>query len=92
MKKWKLDPVHVLPETLRRTLYATVESLWDYQGQTTLFMLFQYRKGVLITKRINMHLTLKMPRKPASENDLCLLNILANFSNLFLHTGKWCGP
>ena len=40
-------------------------------------------------------LTLKMPRKPASENVfyLChLLNILANFSNLFLDTGKQCGP
>ena len=40
-------------------------------------------------------LTLKMPRKPASENVVCLcclLNILANFSNLFLHTGKHCGP
>ena len=40
-------------------------------------------------------LTLKMPRKPASENVVCLcplLNILANFSNLFLHTGKQCGP
>ena len=40
-------------------------------------------------------LTLKMPRKSASENViyLCrLLNILANFSNLFLHTGKQCGP
>ena len=37
--------------------------------------------------------TLKMPRKPASENVcLCrLLNILVNFSNLFLHTGKQCG-
>ena len=38
-------------------------------------------------------LTLKMPRKPASENVVCLcrlLNILANFSNLFLHTGKQC--
>ena len=36
-----------------------------------------------------------MPRKPASENVLCLcrlLNILANFSNKFLHTGKQCGP
>ena len=36
-------------------------------------------------------LTLKMPRKPASKNIVCLcrlLNILANFSNLFLHTGK----
>ena len=34
-------------------------------------------------------LTLKTPRKTASENVcLCrLLNILANFSNLFLHTG-----
>ena len=33
-------------------------------------------------------LILKTPRKPASEN-VCschLLNILANFSNLFLHT------
>ena len=42
-------------------------------------------------------LTLKMPRKPASENAICLslchlLNILENFSNLFLHTGKQCGP
>ena len=40
-------------------------------------------------------LTLKMPRKPASENVVCLcclLNILANFSNLFLHTGKQYGP
>ena len=39
-------------------------------------------------------LTLKMLRKPASENVVCLcclLNILANFSNLFSHTGKQCG-
>ena len=37
----------------------------------------------------------KTPRKPASENVVCLcrlLNILANCSNLFLHTGKLCGP
>ena len=36
-------------------------------------------------------LILKTPRKPASENvvRLCrLLNILANFSNLFLHTNS----
>ena len=35
-------------------------------------------------------LTLKTPRKPAPENVVCLcclLNIRANFSNLFLHTG-----
>ena len=40
-------------------------------------------------------LTLQKPRKPASENVVCLcrlLNILANFSNLILHTGKQCGP
>ena len=41
------------------------------------------------------NLTLKAPRKTASENVVCLcrlLNILADFSNLFLHTGKQCGP
>ena len=40
-------------------------------------------------------LTLKAPRQTASENVVCLcrlLNILADFSNLFLHTGKQCGP
>ena len=40
-------------------------------------------------------LTLKAPRKTASQNAVCLcrlLNILADFSNLFLHTGKQCGP
>ena len=40
-------------------------------------------------------LTLKAPRKTASENVVCLcclLNILADFSNLFLYTGKQCGP
>ena len=33
--------------------------------------------------------------KPASEKVVCLcrlLNILANFPNLFLHTCKQCGP
>ena len=41
------------------------------------------------------NLTLKAPRKTASENVVCLcrlLNILANFANLFLHTGKQYGP
>ena len=49
-----------------------------------------------LAQRLAMvNLTLKMPRKPASEKVVCLyglLNILANFSNLFLHTGKQCGP
>ena len=47
-------------------------------------------KGTTITV-----LTLKTPRKPASKNVVCLLrllNILADLSNLFLHTGKQCGP
>ena len=38
---------------------------------------------------------LKAPRKTASENVVCLcrlMNILADFSNLVLHTGKQCGP
>ena len=40
-------------------------------------------------------LTFKMPRKPVSKNVVCLyhlLNILANVLNLYLHTGKQCGP
>ena len=40
-------------------------------------------------------LILKMPRKPPPENVICLcllLNILANFSNLFFNTGKQYGP
>ena len=49
--------------------------------------------GISVARQIL--LTLKAPRKPASKNVVCLchlLNILANFSNLFLHTGKQCGP
>ena len=40
-------------------------------------------------------LTLKAPRKTAFENIVCLcrlLNFLADFSNLVLHTDKQCGP
>ena len=39
--------------------------------------------------------SVKIARKPASENVVCLcrlLNILANFLDLFLRTGKQCGP
>ena len=53
------------------------------------------RKNLLSRGQSSFLLTLKMPRKHASENVVCLcclLNILANFSNLFLHTGKQCGP
>ena len=43
---------------------------------------------------VSQYLTLETPRKPVSENVVCLgrlLNILANFSNLILHTSKQCG-
>ena len=46
--------------------------------------------------RVNVlpHLTLKMPRKPASENVVFMSSaaILANFSTYVLHTGKQYGP
>ena len=51
--------------------------------------------GAIETLQLSKALTRKAPRKFASENVVCLcrlLNILADFSNLFLHTGKQCGP
>ena len=54
--------------------------------------------NVFITRDENLygiHLILKAPRKTASEYVVCLcrlLNIHADVSNLFLHTGKQCGP
>ena len=50
---------------------------------------------VVKVKVHKIKLTLKAPRISASENVVCLcrlLNILADFSNLFLHTGEQCGP
>ena len=49
----------------------------------------QKKKNRLRSTKANI-LTLKTPRKPASENAVCLcllLNILANFSNIFLPRG-----
>ena len=54
-----------------------------------------YSQDTLRCKDSMNVLTLKAPRKTASENVVCLcrlLNIRADFSNLFLHTGKQCGP
>ena len=51
-------------------------------------------KGRVYLGSAGQGLTLKAPRKTASENVVCLcrlLNILADFSNLFLHKGKQCG-
>ena len=53
-----------------------------------------FRKAELLNGSITCF-PFKTPRKHASENVVCLyrlLNSLANFSNLFLHTGKQCGP
>ena len=63
--------------------------------QQVIFPLKKKKKKKLNVICYNDTLTLKMPGKPASENAVCLcpqLNILANFSNLFLQTGKQCGP
>ena len=56
-----------------------------YKGKTLVIIhiLFLWRNKKKIS---TLWLTLKMPRKPASENVICLcrlLNIYANFSNLF---------
>ena len=52
-------------------------------------------KRCQFTTRYRFFLTLKAPRKTASEKVVCLcrlLNILANFSNIFLHTANSVDP
>ena len=69
--------------------YTFVDILEGYNFST----LTKYY-GNTLTLTIS-RLTLKAPRTTASENVVCLcrlLNILADFSNLFLYTGKQCGP
>ena len=56
---------------------------------------FRVKEKNLLLFEYLLLLTLKAPRKPASENVVCLcrlLNILAHFSNLFLHTGNSVDP
>ena len=67
---------------------ANVNDRGDYNSSPCT----SYRRAKNVVRNV---LTLKAPRKPASENVVCLchlLNILANVLNLFLHTGKQCGP
>ena len=74
--------------------YATADTVWT-RRQTFFFVIYNLKKVLFVYRISYCQLTLKTPRKPASENDVCLcrlLNILANFSNQFLHTGKQCGP
>ena len=72
-----------------------LESRWR-QNSAHDCMAFLCTEPLIIILPLSWYdLTLKAPRKPGSENVVCLcrlLNILANFSNLFLHTGKQCGP
>ena len=51
-------------------------------------------KHKILKTLVKSNIHAKYSKIPLSENVcLCrLLNILANFSNLFLHTGKQCGP
>ena len=71
----------------------TLKSSFRMSSTTNLHNAFELTIAKILIE-ITKGLTLKAPRKPASENVyLCrLLSILANFSNLFLHTGKQCGP
>ena len=49
----------------------------------------------MFSKCINILQKQPQTDKPAAENVVCLCrlpNIRANFSNLFLHRGKQCGP
>ena len=58
-------------------------------------LIFRQTLDFVLCPAVFKLLTLKAPRKTASENVACLcclLNILADFSNLFLHTGKQCEP
>ena len=68
---------------------------WNFYPSCSALM-FKKAKAFAICIYMSANkLTLKTPRKPASENVVCLcrlLNILANFFNLFLYTGKQCGP
>ena len=75
-----------------------VVSFWRMNVQAGMLVhmcqIFMYLSVEYHTVKFHV-LTLKAPRKTASENVVCLchlLNILADFSNLFLHTGKQCGP
>ena len=80
---------HLFVSILRFTAQSTQWGRYVKHGQLT--------KPHFLLGRLSplKRLTLNVPRKPASENVVCLchlLNILANFSNLFLHRGKQCGP
>ena len=90
---------HDVASTLSRHCINVMCSLGSYdkrlciESWQTIANLLLLSKATL--RKFCKILTLKTPRKPASKNVVCLcrlLNILANFSNLFLHTGRQSGP
>ena len=87
---------------LKRISFGCFVFISPINNKQRLFYLSTKGKLVRITMdfvqtsvKILSDFLLKTPRKPASGNVVCLcrlLNFLANFSNLCLHTGKQCGP
>ena len=65
-------------------------------SKTIIVLFIAYKMHIFLYSAQILTLKLKKKKKKsASENVVCLcrlLNSLANFSNLFLHTGKQCGP
>ena len=86
---------HVIIFLEKQVLPSYVNHLPGRQFKCQALFSPQKEKRMSSAKVLNGTLTLKMPRKPVSENVVCLcrlLDILTNFSNIFLHTGKQCGP
>ena len=79
---------------LQQTIYIGTDSKEQFDQGPYSFSFRQH--NIIFCSQMGLGLTLKMPRKPVFENVVCLchlLNILANFfCELFLHTGKQCGP
>ena len=89
IEEWSFTIVSFIQKTKRSACH------WSFVQSMYCFEILYLTVHAQAEKHNDGILTLKLPRKPASENVVCLrrlLNILANFSNLFLHTGKQCGP
>ena len=83
---WKFSRGIKPTRTQRRSIIACEMHCFMYQSS----QMFSEFGWSIFYKELNI----KTPRKPASENAVCLcrpLNILATFSMLFLLTGKQCG-
>ena len=80
----------------KETICMEFQSLFSWKNKKNYFKMTSAKIFTQLARcKCVWTLTFKRPRKPASENVVCLcrlLNILANFPNLFLHTGKQCGP